>query len=63
MLLIDLQEGRLIDDDEVKTLLSTAKPYMKKIKDSRFCLSDLTLKTEDFPLPIFPVIPKVIIII
>ena len=50
MLLIDLQEGRLIDDDEVKTLLSTAKPYMKKIKDSRFCLSDLTLKTEDFPL-------------
>ena len=26
MLLIDLQEGRLIDDDEVKTLLSTAKP-------------------------------------
>jgi len=50
MLLIDLQEGRLIDDDEVKTLLSTAKPYKKKIKDSRFCLSDLTVKTEDFPL-------------
>ena len=50
MLLIDLQEGRLIDDDEVKTLLSTAKPYKKKIKDSRFCLSDLALKTEDFSL-------------
>ena len=50
MLLIDLQEGRVIDDDEVKTLLSTAKPYKKKINESRFCLSDLSLKSGDLSL-------------
>ena len=50
MLLIDLQEGRVIDDEEVKTLLSTAKPYKQKINESRFCLSDLSLKFGDFSL-------------
>ena len=41
MLLIDLQAGRVIDDSEVKKLLSTAKPYEKWIKQSRFLLSDI----------------------
>ena len=41
MLLIDLQAGRVIDDDEVKKLLSTAKPYRKWINQSRYFLGDL----------------------
>ncbi|MBT6603058.1 MAG: glutamate synthase subunit alpha, partial [Nitrosomonadales bacterium] len=50
MLLIDLQEGRLIDDDEVKALLSTAKPYREKIKQTRFCLSDLNSNESNLTL-------------
>jgi len=41
MLLIDLQAGRVIGDDEVKKLLSTAKPYRKWIDQSRYFLGDL----------------------
>lgn len=41
MLLIDTEAGRVIDDQEVKKLLSTAKPYEKWINDSRFFLGDL----------------------
>jgi glutamate synthase (NADPH/NADH) large chain len=41
MLLIDTDAGRVIDDQEVKKLLSSAKPYEKWINDSRFFLGDL----------------------
>ena len=41
MLLLDLQEGRVIDDEEIKKLLSTQKPYAKWIKQSRYFLGDL----------------------
>lgn len=41
MLLIDLQAGRVIDDEEIKTLLSSEKPYAKWIKQSRYFLGDL----------------------
>ncbi len=41
MLLIDTEAGRVIDDQEVKKLLASAKPYQKWIKDSRFFLGDL----------------------
>ena len=41
MLLIDLQAGRVIDDEEIKKLLSNEKPYAKWIKQSRYFLGDL----------------------
>ena len=41
MLLIDLQAGRIIDDSEVKKLLSSAKPYEKWVKQSRIFLGDI----------------------
>ncbi len=41
MLLLDLQEGRVIDDEEIKKLLSSQKPYAKWIKQSRYFLGDL----------------------
>lgn len=41
MLLIDMQQGRIIDDNEVKTQLASAKPYQAWIAKSRTHLSDL----------------------
>ncbi len=41
MLLIDMEQGRIIDDAEVKNSLATAKPYKKWIEKSRYFLSDM----------------------
>ena len=41
MLLIDMQQGRIIDDAEVKSELASAKPYKKWIAESRYFLGDL----------------------
>jgi glutamate synthase (NADPH/NADH) large chain len=41
MFLIDLEEGRIIDDTELKTELSSAEPYDKWIGESRIFLSEL----------------------
>ncbi|MDB4039931.1 glutamate synthase-related protein [Methylophilaceae bacterium] len=41
MLLIDLEKGKLIEDDEIKKLLSSEKPYQDWLKKSRYFLGDL----------------------
>jgi glutamate synthase (NADPH/NADH) large chain len=41
MFLIDLEQGRIIDDAEVKNALSTAEPYEQWIAESRIFLGDL----------------------
>jgi glutamate synthase (NADPH/NADH) large chain len=41
MLLIDLEEGRIIADDEVKQQLASAKPYRKWIQQSRHYVDDM----------------------
>lgn len=50
MLLIDMQQGRIIDDNEVKTELAKAKPYRKWIEDSRYLLSELPEVDSKFEL-------------
>jgi glutamate synthase (NADPH/NADH) large chain len=49
MFLIDLEQGRIIDDAELKTSLSTARPYHKWIERSRFSLGDLPSGDESMP--------------
>ena len=44
MLLVDLDEGRIVDDDEVKRTLATAKPYREWIERYR-------LRLEEMPEP------------
>ena len=44
MLLVDLEAGRIVDDDELKRSLATAKPYRKWIAQCR-------LRLEDMPEP------------
>ncbi len=41
MLLIDMEQGRIIDDAEVKNQLATAKPYKQWVEKSRYFLSDM----------------------
>jgi glutamate synthase domain-containing protein 2/glutamate synthase domain-containing protein 1/glutamate synthase domain-containing protein 3 len=41
MLLVDLVQGRIIDDDELKRTLATSKPYRKWIDRSRIALESL----------------------
>ena len=41
MLLIDLEEGRIVEDDEVKYRLATAAPYGEWLRDTQFNLKDL----------------------
>ena len=41
MLLIDLEQGRIIDDEEVKRSLAAAKPYRAWITQSRYSLGEL----------------------
>lgn len=41
MLLIDTEQGRIIDDNEVKNALATAKPYQEWIAKTRYFLSDM----------------------
>jgi glutamate synthase (NADPH) large chain len=50
MLLIDMAQGRIIDDAEAKNQLATAKPYAKWIKQSRYFVGDLPAVRADLAL-------------
>ncbi|MBV6272638.1 glutamate synthase subunit alpha [Alcaligenaceae bacterium CGII-47] len=52
MLLIDLQQGRIIDDAEIKSQLANAHPYQQWIERLRMKLDMLPpLKADDTPTP------------
>ncbi|AHK80159.1 glutamate synthase [Ectothiorhodospira haloalkaliphila] len=50
MLLIDLEEGRIISDDEVKAQLSEARPYGEWLKKTQ-------IRLEDLPTGVGPMAP------
>jgi glutamate synthase (NADPH/NADH) large chain len=50
MFLIDLEQGRIIDDAEVKQSIATAKPYREWIERSRYFLADLPEGKATMPL-------------
>lgn len=41
MLLVDLEEGRIVSDEEIKETLSTASPYATWLKNTQIVLEDL----------------------
>jgi len=41
MLLIDLEEGRIVEDEEIKASLSASEPYDEWLKQTQFKLEDL----------------------
>lgn len=50
MLIIDMEQGRIIDDSEAKAELASAKPYRQWINDSRYHLGDFPAHKVDFAL-------------
>jgi len=47
MFLIDLEQGRLIDDEELKATLANSKPYKQWIENLRIRLDDVTGAGQD----------------
>ncbi|PPQ25910.1 glutamate synthase large subunit [Rhodopila globiformis] len=50
MLLIDLEEGRIIDDEEIKRKLAHKHPYAEWLKQSQFKLEELPESEEHRPV-------------
>ncbi len=51
MLLVDLERGRIIDDDELKAEIATAKPYQRWLDETQIKLETLPDKVSPMPLP------------
>ena len=51
MFLIDLEQGRMIDDEEVKSMLAHSKPYKQWIENLRIRLDDVSLPVNAADLP------------
>ncbi len=49
MLLVDLEHGRIIDDDELKAEIATAKPYQRWLDETQIKIE--TLPDEVAPMP------------
>ncbi len=49
MLLIDLEEGRIIDDEEIKNQLAGARPYRKILAETQIQLEDLPEEIPTMP--------------
>jgi len=48
MLLIDMEEGRIIEDEEIKASLASAKPYAEWLDKTQYKLQDLeVVETQD----------------
>jgi glutamate synthase (NADPH/NADH) large chain len=43
MLLIDMEQGRIIEDEEIKSQLASAEPYEEWLAETQFKLEELTL--------------------
>jgi glutamate synthase (NADPH) large chain len=50
MLLIDLEQGRIISDEELKHQLATAKPYQEWLKKTQIHLEDIPMP-DKIPMP------------
>ncbi len=55
MLLIDLEEGRIVDDEEIKHSLAQAKPYRQWIERSRHYVDEMP-EVSVPPLPALPLL-------
>ncbi|HEX8400136.1 MAG TPA: glutamate synthase large subunit [Allosphingosinicella sp.] len=51
MLLIDLEQGRIVEDDEVKAGLAGAEPYGEWLRETQFNLKDLPPGRNPIPRP------------
>jgi glutamate synthase (NADPH/NADH) large chain len=59
MFLIDLEQGRMIDDEELKATLANSKPYKQWIENLRIKLDDVAFAERRIPGALSQVISKV----
>ena len=50
MLMIDMEQGRIIDDEEVKSTLTTAKPYRQWIDETRYHIASMPTVEASYEL-------------
>jgi glutamate synthase (NADPH) large chain len=51
MFLIDFEQGRIVDDEELKQAFASARPYRQWIENVRIKLDSLDAPADDAPLP------------
>ncbi|HEV2562471.1 MAG TPA: glutamate synthase large subunit [Rhizomicrobium sp.] len=51
MLLIDLEEGRIVEDEEIKRTLAAENPYDEWLKETQYKLEELSDLQEHQPVP------------
>ncbi len=49
MFLVDLEQGRVVEDEELKSTLASRKPYGRWLKDNKVKLADLDAQPEPVP--------------
>ena len=49
MLLVDLEEGRIIEDEEIKATLSDKEPYDEWLRATQFKLEEIRFQSDDAP--------------
>ncbi|MEY2942864.1 MAG: glutamate synthase large subunit, partial [Pseudomonadota bacterium] len=52
MLLIDLEEGRIIEDEEIKAKLAEEEPYAVWLENTQYKLKDLAIEPDAAELPV-----------
>src|SRR5437868_14301099 len=58
MLLVDLDEGRLIPDEELKATLAKSHPYREWLQRTQIVLEELPYATEKAPLSNLPLLDR-----
>lgn len=58
MFLIDLEQGRMIHDEEIKSTLAHSKPYKQWVENLRVRLDDMSFKPEELPCSDIPLLDR-----
>ncbi|MCB9929509.1 MAG: glutamate synthase large subunit [Alphaproteobacteria bacterium] len=58
MLLVDMEQGRIVDDAELKASLSEAHPYQQWLDDSQYQLEDLPAPVNEPPTSNIPLLDR-----
>ena len=58
MLLVDLEQGRLIPDEEIKAQLAKSHPYKEWLKNTQIVVEDLPHAKAEPPIPNLPLLDR-----
>lgn len=58
MLLVDMEKGQILDDEEIKKQISTQKPYRKWVKENLIRLNEIDTNTDSKPTNLDRILEK-----